>query len=115
MYDNLTDPKVKVCWDAMPDFNGGDSSTDGDQILCPSKWDKDVVGAWRMDVNVEVSNNCETVGSESKHEGIVKLSVRVAVTLAMTTRAMVRAIIWEQAKVRVRLRVNTKVIDYNCV
>ena len=33
--------------------------TESDQILLPSKWKKDMVGAWRMDVNIEVGDEID--------------------------------------------------------
>jgi hypothetical protein len=70
-------PTVVVCWDPMPDLEGKENSIEETQQELPRhKWNKDVVGAWRMDVNVsfiEESNIEESVtnidvGSESDAE-----------------------------------------------
>jgi hypothetical protein len=50
-------PIVLVHWDPMPDVEGKEnSSEETEQVLLPSKWNKNVVGAWRMDINVYVGN-----------------------------------------------------------
>ena len=54
VYENKRQPTVRVLWDPMPDVDGGDETTESDQILLPSKWKKDKVGAWRMDVSIAV-------------------------------------------------------------
>jgi len=38
----------------MPDVGGDETAKETKQRLLPSKWKKDVDGAWRMDVEVEV-------------------------------------------------------------
>jgi hypothetical protein len=46
---------VLVCWDAMPDVEGyKDKRTESKHVLPPSKWNKNTVNAWRMDVNIEM-------------------------------------------------------------
>ena len=45
--------KVKVCWDPIPDCTGWEMLQETYQILLPSKWNKDVNGAWRMDLPIE--------------------------------------------------------------
>ena len=58
-------PTVVVRWDPMPDVEGKeDLSDETQQVLPPRKWNKDVEGAWRMDINVgfiEDSNIKESV------------------------------------------------------
>jgi hypothetical protein len=44
---------VKVCWDPIPDCTGWEMLQETYQILLPSKWNKDVNGAWRMDLSIE--------------------------------------------------------------
>ncbi len=43
--------KFKVHWDPIPDCTGWEMSQETNQILLPSKWNKDVNGAWRMDLH----------------------------------------------------------------
>jgi hypothetical protein len=53
-------PTVVVLWDPMPDVKGKeDLSNETQQVLAPRKWNKDVEGAWRMDINVEIVENTE--------------------------------------------------------
>jgi len=53
-------PTVVVLWDPMPDVKGKeDLSDETQQVLAPRKWNKDVEGAWRMDINVEIVENTE--------------------------------------------------------
>ena len=53
VYDSKQ-PMVRVLWDPMPDVGGYKTAKETNQRLLPSKWKKDVDGAWRMDVEVEV-------------------------------------------------------------
>ncbi len=53
-------PTVVVRWDPMPDVKGKeDLSDETQQVLPPRKWNKDVEGAWRMDINVRFVENTE--------------------------------------------------------
>jgi hypothetical protein len=53
-------PTVVVRWDPMPDVKGKeDLSNETQQVLPPRKWNKDVEGAWRMDINVRFVENTE--------------------------------------------------------
>jgi hypothetical protein len=53
-------PTVRVEWDPTPDIAGSENGSTSDQVLLPTKWNKDNnVGAWRMDVDVEVLNEEE--------------------------------------------------------
>ena len=48
-----TKPTVVVRWDPMPDVLGKEDRSDETQQELPQrKWNKDVEGAWRMDINV---------------------------------------------------------------
>jgi hypothetical protein len=44
---------VKVLWDGIPDCAGWENPTEDLHLLLPSKWNKDIVGAWRMDLAIE--------------------------------------------------------------
>ena len=48
-------PTVVVLWDQTQ------------QVLAPRKWNKDMEGAWRMDINVEIVENIE------EHEEVMDL------------------------------------------
>ena len=50
------DPTVEVEWDPMTDVSGYEESQVGNQRLMPSLWKKDKQGGWRMDVEVDVSD-----------------------------------------------------------
>ena len=48
-----TNPTVVVRWDPMPDVDGKENSIEETQQELPQrKWNKDVEGAWRLDINV---------------------------------------------------------------
>ncbi len=58
-------PTVVVHWDPMPDVKGKENLSDEtQQVLPPHKWNKDVEGAWRMDINVGI------VEDDEEHESI---------------------------------------------
>jgi hypothetical protein len=58
--DGSSKPTVTVEWDPTPDIAGSENGSTSDQVLLPTKWNKDNnVGAWRMDVDVEVLNEEE--------------------------------------------------------
>jgi hypothetical protein len=62
-------PTVVVLWDQMPDVKGKEDLSDKtQQVLAPRKWNKDVEGAWRMDINVEIVENTE------EHEEVMDLN-----------------------------------------
>ncbi len=53
-------PMVVVRWDPMLDVKRKeDLSDETQQVLPPRKWNKDVEGAWRMDINVGIVENTE--------------------------------------------------------
>ncbi len=52
-------------WDLMPDVEGKeDLSNKTQQVLPPRTWNKDVEGAWRMDINIGIIEDAE------EHESI---------------------------------------------
>ncbi len=58
-------PTVVVRWDPMPDVEGKENLSDEtQQVLPPRKWNKNVEGAWRMDINVGI------VEDDEEHESI---------------------------------------------
>ena len=62
-------PTVVVLWDPMPDVKGKEDLSDKtQQVLAPRKWNKDVEGAWRMDINLEIVENTE------EHEEVMDLN-----------------------------------------
>ena len=58
-------PTVVVHWDPMPDVEGKENLSDEtQQVLPPRKWNKELEGAWRMDINVGI------VEDDEEHESI---------------------------------------------
>ncbi len=58
-------PTVVARWDPMPYVEGKENlSEETQQVLTPRKWNKNVEGAWRMDINVGIVEDTE------EHEGI---------------------------------------------
>ena len=56
---------VTVERDPTTDIAGSENGSTSDQVLLPTKWNKDNnVGAWRMDVDVEVLNEEEEDDNE---------------------------------------------------
>jgi hypothetical protein len=55
---------VRVRWDLIPDCEGWEESMETDQILRPSKWNKDVNGAWRMDLPIDIEEATHSDESE---------------------------------------------------
>ena len=53
--------------DSLPDIDGGDVSEQTKQVLLPTYWRKDIAGAWRMyvDVNLVDSDNMAGEGDNS--------------------------------------------------
>ena len=66
VYEDCSKPIVNVLWDAASDIEGCEEDTQSDQILMPSKWNRDVEGAWRMDVDIAVNN----VVKETSEDGL---------------------------------------------
>ena len=72
IYENKQKPTVRVAWDACPDIEGSENGHVSDQQLLPTKFNKNMKGAWRMDVDVvlhnvanDVANNDIDVDEES--------------------------------------------------
>ena len=59
---------VCVLWDAMPDCEGYEMPKETDQALLPSKWNKEVDGAWRMDIDIVDDDNAEDEEMEDCNE-----------------------------------------------
>ena len=56
MVEGSSEPTVTVQWDALKDVQGkAGKAMVGKQRLLLSLWNKDKVGAWRLDVNIGVS------------------------------------------------------------
>ncbi len=70
VYPEQRVPMVRVRWDPIPDCTGWESSTESNQKLLPTRWNKDVVGAWRLDlpIDVEESSDNESDGGGSEIE-----------------------------------------------
>jgi hypothetical protein len=67
----IAENKVEVEWDPAPDIEGFEESTISEQVLQPSKWNKDKKdGAWRMDVDIDVE---DTIDDESEAEDEVEM------------------------------------------
>ena len=49
--ENVSVPKVKVAWDPAPDIAGSEEGEVSEKVLLPSLWNKDVDGAWRLDID----------------------------------------------------------------
>jgi hypothetical protein len=63
-------PTVVVRWDLVLDVEGKETLSDEtEQVLPPRKWNKDVEGAWRMDINVGIVED----GNIEEQEGICVL------------------------------------------
>ena len=67
-----TKPTVVVRWDPMPDVEGKENSIEETQQELPRhKWNKDVEGAWRMDINVGF------IEDSNIEESVTNIDVRV--------------------------------------
>ena len=49
-------PTVVVLWDPTPDITDSEEASETEQILMPGKWNSNVAGAWRMDVNITIDD-----------------------------------------------------------
>jgi hypothetical protein len=66
---NVPQPTVEVKWDPMPDIAGFEQGGITNQVLLPTKWNKDGKdGAWRMDVDIEVESDEDV--SDNKSEAV---------------------------------------------
>lgn len=59
----------KVLWDGIPDCADWENPTEGLQPLLLSKWNKDIVGAWRMDLAVEFHDTSDEEDTDNEDEG----------------------------------------------
>ena len=56
-YEGRNQPTVRVLWYPMPDVGGYEEAREGDQALFSTKWKKDKVNSWRMDIDVNIATN----------------------------------------------------------
>ena len=71
-----TKPTVVVRWDPMPDVDGKENSIEETQQELPQrKWNKDVEGAWRLDINVGFVEDSKVEESERNIDLRVELEV----------------------------------------
>ena len=71
VYEESRDPIVCVNWDPCPDIEGSEEGGELDQKLLPSLWNKNVKGAWRMDVDIAIGKEEGQIsleGTNSKSE-----------------------------------------------
>ena len=62
-------PTVEVDWDPTPDVTGYEDGGVEEQVLLPSKWNKDnKVGSWRMDINVEEESSDDDDHDDNDNE-----------------------------------------------
>ena len=54
-YEGRKQPTVRVLWYPMPGVGGYEEAREGDQVLLPTKWNKDKANSWRMDVDVNIA------------------------------------------------------------
>jgi hypothetical protein len=59
VYEEQRVPTVCVCWDPIPDCTGWETATESNQKLLPTKWNKDVVGAWRLDLPIDIEDTTD--------------------------------------------------------
>jgi len=59
---------VKVLWDGIPDCADWENPTEGLQPLLLSKWNKDIVGAWRMDLAVEFHDTSDEEDTDNDED-----------------------------------------------
>ena len=71
-----TKPTVVVQWDPMPDVHGKENSIEETQQELPQrKWNKNVEGAWRLDINVGFVEESNVKESERNFDLGVELDV----------------------------------------
>ena len=71
VYEDRQRPTVKVEWDPLPDVDGGNQTEETDQVLLPTYWRKDIAGAWRMDVDVELATSDNITGPRDDSEASI--------------------------------------------
>ncbi len=59
VYEEQRVPTVCVCWDPIPDCTGWETATESNQKLLPTKWNKDVVGAWKLDLPIDIEDTTD--------------------------------------------------------
>ena len=69
VYKDQRVPMVCVRWDPIPDCTGWESSTESNQKLLPTRWNKDVVGAWRLDLPIDVEDTSDKESDEKISDG----------------------------------------------
>ena len=69
VYEEQRVPTVHVRWDPTPDCTGWESSTESNQKLLPTRWNKDVVGAWRLDLPIDVEDTSDNKSDGKTGEG----------------------------------------------
>ena len=76
-------PTVKVEWDPLPDVDGGNQTEETDQVLLPTYWRKEIAGAWRMDVDLELATSDNiTEPRDDSEASIIWESSRQGVSLS---------------------------------
>ncbi len=72
-----TTPTVVVQWDQMPDIEGKENSIEETQQELPQrKWNKDVEGAWRFNINVGIIEDSNLEESERNIDLGIELDVK---------------------------------------
>ena len=69
VYSDRAKPTVRVLWDPTPDIEGSEETSESDQILLPGKWNRDVDGAWRMDVDIAIGDE-DDADDEFEHNEV---------------------------------------------
>jgi hypothetical protein len=69
VYEKQRVPMVCVRWDPIPDCTGWESSTESNQKLLPTRWNKDAVGAWRLDLPIDVEDTSDNKSDGKTGEG----------------------------------------------
>ena len=69
VYEKQRVPMVCVRWDPIPDCTGWESSTESNQNLLPTRWNKDAVGAWRLDLPIDVEDTSDNKSDGKTGEG----------------------------------------------
>ena len=69
VYEEQRVPKVCVRWDPIPDCTSWESSTESNQKLLPTRWNKDVVDAWRLDLPIDVEDTSDNESDGKTGEG----------------------------------------------
>ena len=62
--ESAHDPTVKVNWDSQLDAHGYEEETITNQKLLPSRWRKDREDGWRMDVEIDIESETNSISEE---------------------------------------------------